>query len=234
MPELTGLTALVTGGGSGIGLATARLLASRGAEVAVLDLKPGDESTSVTADVTDDASVRLAVETAAGRLGGLDILVNNAGIGSIGTVADNPDEEWHRVFDVNVVGIVRVTRAALPYLRALGARGDRQHLLGRGDGGTAAARGVLGDQGSGAVADAGDGRRPRPRGHPGELRQPRHRRHAVGRPAARSGGRPGRRARCAQTPGSRWACWSARTRSPRASPTWPARWRRRSPERRWR
>jgi 2-keto-3-deoxy-L-fuconate dehydrogenase len=118
MAELSGLAAIVTGGGSGIGLATARLLASRGAKVAVLDLKPGDEFTSVAADVTDDASVRLAVETAAGRLDGVDILVNNAGIGSIGTVADNPDEEWHRVFDVNVVGIVRVTRAALPYLRA--------------------------------------------------------------------------------------------------------------------
>ncbi len=118
MAELSGLTALVTGGGSGIGLATARLLASRGAKVAVLDLKPGDEFISVSADVTDDASVRLAVDTAAGRLGGIDILVNNAGIGSIGTVADNPDEEWHRVFDVNVVGLVRVTRAALPYLRA--------------------------------------------------------------------------------------------------------------------
>jgi NAD(P)-dependent dehydrogenase (short-subunit alcohol dehydrogenase family) len=118
MAELSGLAAIVTGGGSGIGLATARLLASRGARVAVLDLKPGDEFIGVAADVTDDASVRLAVETAAGRLGGIDILVNNAGVGSIGTVADNPDEEWHRVFDVNVVGIVRVTRAALPYLRA--------------------------------------------------------------------------------------------------------------------
>jgi NAD(P)-dependent dehydrogenase (short-subunit alcohol dehydrogenase family) len=118
MAELTGLAALVTGGGSGIGLATARLLASRGAKVAVLDVKPGDEFTSVTADVTDDASVRLAVDTAAGVLAGIDILVNNAGIGSIGTVADNPDEEWHRVYDVNVVGLVRVTRAALPYLRA--------------------------------------------------------------------------------------------------------------------
>jgi 2-keto-3-deoxy-L-fuconate dehydrogenase len=118
MAELSGLAALVTGGGSGIGLATARLLASRGAQVAVLDLKPGGEFTSVAADVTDDASVRLAVETAAGRLGGIDILVNNAGIGAIGTVADNTDEEWHRVFDVNVVGMVRVTRAALPYLRA--------------------------------------------------------------------------------------------------------------------
>jgi 2-keto-3-deoxy-L-fuconate dehydrogenase len=121
MSELSGLTAVVTGGGSGIGLATARLLAARGAAVAVLDLKPHevtDELIGLTADVTDDASVRQAVESAAERLGGIDILVNNAGIGAAGTVADNPDDEWHRVFDVNVVGIVRVTRAALPYLRA--------------------------------------------------------------------------------------------------------------------
>jgi len=115
--ELTGLTAVVTGGGSGIGLATARLLASRGARVAVLDLKPGEEFLGLTADVTDDASVRLAVDAAAEALGGIDILVNNAGIGAIGTVADNPDDQWHQVFDVNVVGMVRVTRAALPYLR---------------------------------------------------------------------------------------------------------------------
>ena len=118
MAELSGLAALVTGGGSGIGLAVARLLAERGANVAVLDRKPGTEFTALTADVTDDASVRLAVDTAAERLGGIDILVNNAGVGAIGTVADNSDDEWHRVFDVNVVGIVRVTRAALPYLRA--------------------------------------------------------------------------------------------------------------------
>ena len=117
MAEFSGLTAVVTGGGSGIGLAAARLLAQRGARVAVLDLKPGTEFTALTADVTDDASVRLAVDAAAERLGGIDILVNNAGVGAIGTVADNPDEQWHRVFDINVVGIVRVTRAALPYLR---------------------------------------------------------------------------------------------------------------------
>jgi NAD(P)-dependent dehydrogenase (short-subunit alcohol dehydrogenase family) len=86
--------------------------------VAVLDLNPGDEfAVALKADVTDDASVRAAVDTAAERLGGIDILVNNAGIGAIGTVADNPDEEWHRVFDVNVVGMVRVARAALPHLR---------------------------------------------------------------------------------------------------------------------
>jgi len=120
MAELSGLAAVVTGGGSGIGLATARLLAGRDAKVAVLDLKPGDEFTGLYADVTDDASVREAIDTAAERLGGIDILVNNAGIGAIGTVADNSDDEWHRVFDVNVVGMVRVARAALPYLRASG------------------------------------------------------------------------------------------------------------------
>ena len=116
--ELTGLSAVVTGGGSGIGLAAARLLAARGAQVAVLDLAPGEEFLGLQADVTDDASVRSAVDSAGERLGGIDILVNNAGIGAIGTVADNTDEQWHHVFDVNVVGIVRVSRAALPYLRA--------------------------------------------------------------------------------------------------------------------
>jgi 2-keto-3-deoxy-L-fuconate dehydrogenase len=116
--DFKGLTAVVTGGGSGIGQATARLLADRGARVAVLDLDPsGTDLPGFRADVTDDASVRAAVGEAAAELGAIDILVNNAGVGAIGTVADNPDEQWHRVFDVNVVGIVRVTRAALPHLR---------------------------------------------------------------------------------------------------------------------
>jgi NAD(P)-dependent dehydrogenase (short-subunit alcohol dehydrogenase family) len=118
--DLDGLKALVTGGASGIGLATARLLSERGAEVAVLDLDPGRLSPPLlgfTADVRDDRSVRAAVEQAVEALGGLDILVNNAGIGAAGTVADNPDEQWHLVLDVNVVGVVRTTRAALPHLR---------------------------------------------------------------------------------------------------------------------
>jgi NAD(P)-dependent dehydrogenase (short-subunit alcohol dehydrogenase family) len=67
--------------------------------------------------VGDDASVRSAVTAAAEALGGIDILINNAGIGARGTVADNDDAEWHHVLDINVVGIVRVTRAALPHLR---------------------------------------------------------------------------------------------------------------------
>jgi 2-keto-3-deoxy-L-fuconate dehydrogenase len=117
---LRGLAVLVTGGASGIGLATARLLTERDARVMVLDRELG-ELEGVRADVTDDAGVRRAVQEATERLGGLDILVNNAGIGAQGTVADNPDDEWRAVFDVNVLGIVRVTRAALPALRASGA-----------------------------------------------------------------------------------------------------------------
>jgi NAD(P)-dependent dehydrogenase (short-subunit alcohol dehydrogenase family) len=71
----------------------------------------------VRADVTDDAAVRAAVGSAVAALGGLDVLVNNAGIGAQGGVEANDDAEWHRVLDVNVVGMVRVTRAALPALR---------------------------------------------------------------------------------------------------------------------
>ncbi len=126
MAEFDGLAALVTGGASGIGLATARLLAARGARVAVLDrvaagADPGGLH-SVLADVTDDQAVRAAVRAAAGALGGIDILVNNAGIGAAGTVEDNDDDEWRRVLDVNVLGTVRVSRAALPELRRAVAR----------------------------------------------------------------------------------------------------------------
>ncbi|MFJ8193325.1 SDR family NAD(P)-dependent oxidoreductase [Streptomyces sp. NPDC096094] len=121
MSELSGLKALVTGGASGIGRATATLLAARGADVAVLDVDPsalGEPLRGYLADVSDDASVRSAVATAAEDLGGVDILVNNAGIGAVGTVGDNDDAEWHRVLDVNVLGVVRTTRAALTHLRA--------------------------------------------------------------------------------------------------------------------
>jgi NAD(P)-dependent dehydrogenase (short-subunit alcohol dehydrogenase family) len=120
-PGLNGLKAVVTGGGSGIGLAAARLLAEGGAHVAVLDLKPDDAGEPLRgyqADVSDDTSVRAAIERAGADLGGLDILVNNAGIGAAGTVEDNDDEQWHQVLDVNVLGMVRTTRAALPLLRA--------------------------------------------------------------------------------------------------------------------
>ncbi|MFI6741267.1 SDR family NAD(P)-dependent oxidoreductase [Nonomuraea sp. NPDC050451] len=112
------LKAIVTGGGSGIGLAVATLLAKRGMEVACFDINPpGEPFIGIKVDVTNDAEVRAAVAEAADRLGGIDVLVNNAGIGAQGTIEDNPDSEWQKVFDVNVLGMVRVARAALPYLR---------------------------------------------------------------------------------------------------------------------
>jgi NAD(P)-dependent dehydrogenase (short-subunit alcohol dehydrogenase family) len=112
-----GLRAIVTGGASGIGAAAVAKLRAGGARVIVFDrdVEPGEDAIRV--DVTDAAGVDSAVADAVSRLGGLDLLVNNAGIGAAGTVEDNSDEEWHRVYDVNVVGMVRVSRAALGALR---------------------------------------------------------------------------------------------------------------------
>ncbi|WP_254206058.1 SDR family NAD(P)-dependent oxidoreductase [Nocardia alni] len=115
--QLEGLVAVVTGGGSGIGKAVAAAFLVAGARVAVLDLNPGSEGLALTCDVCDDDSVRAAIEAVVTEFGRLDIVVNNAGIGAQGTVEDNPDDEWRRVFDVNVMGAVRVSRASLPHLR---------------------------------------------------------------------------------------------------------------------
>ncbi|MEV0369703.1 SDR family oxidoreductase [Streptomyces sp. NPDC050636] len=118
--DFDGMGALVTGGGSGIGAATAALLLARGARVAVLDRDLSDAPAGtipVKADVTSDAAVRAAVQEAVAELGVLHTLVGNAGIGAIGTVEDNDDTEWGRVLDVNVLGLVRTARAALPHLR---------------------------------------------------------------------------------------------------------------------
>jgi 2-keto-3-deoxy-L-fuconate dehydrogenase len=124
MTDLDGLSALVTGGASGIGLAIATELAARGARVVVLDRpeeRPADLSAElgfVTGDISNADSVRRAVHAAADQLGGLDVLVNNAGVGSQGRVQDHSDEDWQQVLDVNVVGTARVSREAWPYLTA--------------------------------------------------------------------------------------------------------------------
>ncbi len=116
----TGRTALVTGGASGIGLATVRRLSEQGASVAVLDRdvqELPDGVVGLTADLVDDDMVLAAISELGDRWGHLDLLVNNAGVGAQGSVETNSDDEWRRVFDVNVFGLVRVTRAALAYLR---------------------------------------------------------------------------------------------------------------------
>lgn len=118
MSEFDGLVSIVTGGGSGIGAAIADLLASKGSRVAVLDLDPGTTPhLAVRCDVSDTASVDAAVTEVIDKLGAVDIVINNAGIGAQGAIDDNPEDEWRKLYEVNVLGIVRVTRAALPSLR---------------------------------------------------------------------------------------------------------------------
>ncbi|WP_169581304.1 SDR family oxidoreductase [Microbacterium thalassium] len=120
MRPLENLVAIVTGGASGLGAAIAHRLREGGATVAVFDLNPDaapHADLAVAVDVTDDGSVVAGVAQVAEAFGRIDIVVNNAGIGAQGDIAANTDEEWHRVWDINVVGVARVSRAALPHLR---------------------------------------------------------------------------------------------------------------------
>ena len=120
--DFDGLVAAVTGGASGIGAAIAAELVRGGARVAVLDLQTEDVAEPLVGLPLRRGRRRLGPgrrsRASVDHFGRLDIVVNNAGIGAQGTVADNADEEWQRVLDINVIGMVRVTRAALPHLRA--------------------------------------------------------------------------------------------------------------------
>lgn len=98
--EFAGLTAIVTGGASGIGRSVAELLLESGANVAVFDLNPDGAphgALGLQCDVSDRASVEAAVESAAAEYGGIDIVINNAGIGAQGQVDANDDAEWNKV-----------------------------------------------------------------------------------------------------------------------------------------
>lgn len=118
--EFEGLTAIVTGGAAGIGASVVARLLEGGANVAVFDVRidgANEAAFAVETDVADDASVRAAVDAVVERFGGIDIVVNNAGIGAQGSIEQATDDEWARVLNINVVGIARVSRAALPHLR---------------------------------------------------------------------------------------------------------------------
>ena len=137
--RLEGAVALVTGASSGIGEATAKSLAAQGAKVALV-ARPADRierlaqeiaanghtALAIEADVTDQEQAIAAVERTAGDFGRLDIVVNNAGVMLLGPIHGAPTEEWDRMIDVNLKGLLYVTHAALPHLFAATADSPRK------------------------------------------------------------------------------------------------------------
>ncbi|HET7480823.1 MAG TPA: SDR family oxidoreductase [Rubrobacteraceae bacterium] len=119
-------TAIITGASSGIGEATARLLAQNGYNVVLaarradrieaLATALGQRALAVPTDITDPAACEDLVTRAVERFGALDLLVNNAGIGLYSTIADADPEDWRRMFDVNVLGALCCTRAAIRHM----------------------------------------------------------------------------------------------------------------------
>jgi 3-oxoacyl-[acyl-carrier protein] reductase len=136
--SVEGKVAIVTGAASGMGRATAHLLADEGAKVAVVDLDParvaivvkeineaGGEAEGYDCDVSDPQGVKALVAGVVERFGGVDILINNAGVSMMASAADSSDEEfdaaWQRTIGVNLTAQALLVRAALPYLRKNGS-----------------------------------------------------------------------------------------------------------------
>ncbi len=135
MGALDGTVALVTGASSGIGEATALALAAEGAKVAVAARRRdrleelsarGGGMLVLETDVTDEAQANEMVDRTVAELGRLDILVNNAGVMLLGPIENAPTEEWRRMVNLNVLGLLYCTHAALPHLLAAAAEGPRQ------------------------------------------------------------------------------------------------------------
>ena len=136
--QLTGKTAIVTGGVSGIGLAVAQTLAASGARISVWDLKQdavdatvaqlrdaGAQAIGIALDVTDDAAVEAAVQRTIKELDGLHVAVNNAGIGGpAASSGDYPIDGWQRVIDVNLTSVFLCQRAQIRAMRAAGSGGS--------------------------------------------------------------------------------------------------------------
>ena len=134
-PRMAGRRALITGGGGGIGAATARVFVQEGAAVllvdanaqalartqaALLQAHPEARVLTVSADVSDEAAAQAAVDQATAAWGGLDALVNNAAMRNYSAAANATPAEWQAMVAVNLVGMSNYCRAALPALRASG------------------------------------------------------------------------------------------------------------------
>jgi NADP-dependent 3-hydroxy acid dehydrogenase YdfG len=127
---LAGKTAVVTGASSGIGEATARLLAGEGCNVVLaarredrlksLAAELGVETLAAPTDVTDPAACAALVARTVERFGSLEILVNNAGLGLYGSIPEGDPDDWRKMFDVNVLGVLYLTRAAVRHMLARG------------------------------------------------------------------------------------------------------------------
>ncbi len=136
--KLDGTVALITGASSGIGEATAHALAAQGARIAVAARRldrlerlaaeiggEGRTALAIEADITDQEQAIDAVGRTVDELGRLDIVVNNAGVMLLGPIEDAPTEEWHRMIDLNLKGLINTTHAALPHLLSAAEDSER-------------------------------------------------------------------------------------------------------------
>jgi NADP-dependent 3-hydroxy acid dehydrogenase YdfG len=136
---LDGAVALVTGASSGIGEATARALASHGAKVAVAARRlerlerlaeeigrGGHTALAIESDITEQEQAQSAVDRTVDELGRLDIVVNNAGVMLLGPIEDAPSEEWDRMIDLNLKGLLYTTHAAVPHLLSAAEDSERR------------------------------------------------------------------------------------------------------------
>lgn len=131
MENLQGKVALITGASSGIGAATARLLAEEGVHVVLtarrldridaLAAELGGMATAIAADITDASQVQALFLQVSERFGGLDLLFNNAGMGFHNPFTNSEPEQWRRMIDTNLVGLLHCTHAAIPLMK--GRRG---------------------------------------------------------------------------------------------------------------